>query len=92
MEIVGPVIGIGAIISFVVAGIAVVRRLPPASRGHHLESDERQLLDDVQARLGELEQLTQRIGELEERVDFSERVLGQLRERQQLGPPSADRE
>ncbi|HWP38121.1 MAG TPA: hypothetical protein VNL18_11265 [Gemmatimonadales bacterium] len=85
MEIVGPVIGIGAIISFVVAGIAVLRLLPP--RRHDLKSEDRQLLEDLQTRFGELDELKERIGELEERADFAERLLAQHREGPRLNPP-----
>jgi Tfp pilus assembly protein PilO len=86
MEIVGPVIGIGAIISFVVAGLAVLRLLPTSSR-HHLKSEERQMLDELQARLGDLDELKQRVGELEERADFAERLLAQQRETPRLSAP-----
>ena len=87
MEIVGPVMGIGAIISFIVAGIVVVRRLSPSSRHRHLDSAEHQTLEDLQARLGELDQLKQRLGEIEERVDFAERLLAKRHEELRLGPP-----
>ena len=36
---------------------------------------------------GELDQLKQRMSELEERVDFAERLLVKQREAQRLGPP-----
>lgn len=75
MEIVGPVLGIGAIIAFIVAGVLVVHRFAPESRHPGLEGEERRRLDDLEARLGELEELKRRVGELEERVDFSERLL-----------------
>ncbi|HEU5217103.1 MAG TPA: hypothetical protein VFU23_00490 [Gemmatimonadales bacterium] len=75
LEIIGPVIGFGAIISFITAGIVVVRRLAPANRGRGLEDQERQMLEDLQSRLGELDDLKHRVVELEERVDFSERLL-----------------
>ena len=89
MEIVGPVVGIGAIIAFVVAGIAVLRLLPSGSRRRALAGEERQMLEDLQTRLAELDELKQRVGELEERVDFSERVLSNRSEGQRLGPPQA---
>ena len=47
----------------------------------------REVLEDLQVRLGELDQLKERVGELEERVDFAERLLGKQREGQRLGPP-----
>ena len=49
-------------------------------------TEQGQTLDDVQARLGELDQLTQRMSDLEERVDFAERLLVKQREAQRLGP------
>jgi hypothetical protein len=78
MEIVGPVLGTGAVIAFVVAGIVMVRwltsKIPqPASRVRD---------EGVQA---QLDQLNQRIAELEERVDFAERLLAKQREAARLG-------
>ncbi len=92
MEIVGPVFGIGAIILFVAAGIVMVRLLSskiarPELKSRVADPTERdQVLEDVQSRLGELDQLTQRMSELEERVDFAERLLAQPREGQRLAP------
>ena len=50
------------------------------------------MLDDLQARLGELDELElnalkQRIGELEDRADFAERLLTKQREGQRPAPP-----
>lgn len=93
MEIVGPVIGIGAIILFVAAGIVMVRLLTskfaqPELRSRVVDPTERdQVLEDVQVRFAELDQLKQRISELEERVDFAERLLAKQREGLRLGPP-----
>jgi len=86
-------IGVGVIILCLAVGQVIVRVLTsriarpeprfrivdPAARG--------QVLEDVQARMGELDQLTHRVGELEERVDFTERLLAKQREGQRLGPP-----
>ena len=49
-------------------------------------TEQGQTLEDVQARLDELDQLKQRLSELEERVDFAERLLVKQREAQRLGP------
>ena len=93
MEIVGPVIGFGAIIFSIVAGVVTVRLATSKIKQYELkarvaEPTERDhILEDVQSRLGELDQLTQRMSELEERVDFAERLLAQPREGQRLGPP-----
>jgi Tfp pilus assembly protein PilO len=40
--------------------------------------------EDVQARLAELDDLRQRVVELEERVDFAERLLAKQREAEPL--------
>lgn len=48
-----------------------------------------QTLEDAQGRLGELDQLKQRMSELEERVDFAERLLAKQREGPRLGPAQA---
>ena len=76
-------IGFGVIIMFTVAGILTIRRFSGTAR---LDSSERQALEDVQARLGELDQVNQRVGELEERLDFAERLLAARHEEQRLGP------
>ena len=93
MEIVGPAIGIGAIILFVAAGIVMVRLFSSKIRQYELKSrvadptERDHVLEDVQVRFGELDQLKERVGELEERVDFAERLLTKQREGQRLGPP-----
>ena len=65
------------------------QRLAARRRSDPLTSDERQVLEDLQARVGELADLQRRVAELEERVDFAERVLAQQREGQRLGPPQS---
>jgi hypothetical protein len=84
MEIVGPVLGIGAIIAFIAAGIVAVRFAAsrfPLQKSSGVDLAERtQLLEDLQMRVGELDQLTERVRELEERVDFAERLLAKQRE------------
>ena len=89
MEIVGPVLGIGTIIAFVVAGIVVVRfaasRIVPRAPGEVDQGLRDQLLEDLQARVEDLGQLTQRVGELEERLDFAERLLASQRDAPRLG-------
>jgi hypothetical protein len=86
-------IGVSVIIFCIPAAIVLLRLVhpllpPPPSRpgeGDPLEGS--RLLEDVQARLGELDQLKGRIDELEERVDFAERLLAKEREDQRLPPP-----
>jgi hypothetical protein len=85
MEIVGPVVGIGAIIMFIAGGIVMVRLFSSKIARQELNAsgvdpaERDQILQDVQVRLGEIDQLKQRIGELEERVDFAERLLAKPR-------------
>ena len=83
MEILGPVFGFGAIIAFIVAGVVIVRRLAPRPS----EGVDRMMLEDLHTRLAEVDELKQRVSELEERVDFSERMLAQRSEGPRLGPP-----
>ena len=86
MEIVGPVVGIGAIIMFIVGGIVMVRLFSSKIARQELKAggvdpaERDQVLEDVHVRLGEIDQLKQRVGELEERVDFAERLLAKPRE------------
>ena len=83
MAIVGPVLGIGSIV-MIVAGAQVMVRFFNAkiaqseSKSRAVDPTERdRLLDDLQARLGELE----------ERVDFTERLLARQHEEKRLDPP-----
>lgn len=86
-------IGVGVIMLFMAAAQVMVRRFLPESARRGLRSrlvgltEQGRTLEDVQARLGELDQLKQRMSELEERVDFAERLLAKQREGQRLGPP-----
>ena len=82
---------VGMIILFGAAGIALlVRLLPPDNRRRALSDEQQQMLDDLQARLGELDAMKERIGELEERADFAERLLARQREAPQLGPAQSE--
>lgn len=78
------------LLSFTGAAVVVVsvvayhvRRLP--SRSGQLSAEE---LEDIRARLAELEQRDLRVEELEERLDFVERALGRAREATPLRNPS----
>ena len=83
-------IGVGVIVLCVATAQVLVRLLParPGLKSRVTDLTEHgQALEDVQVRLGELDQLKQRISELEERVDFAERLLAKQREGQRLAPP-----
>jgi len=85
-EIFWPTAAFGTIILTVFAGVALLRLLP-----HHksraLDRPDREALEDLQARVGQLEQLQERMSQLEERVDFAERILTKQREGERLGLP-----
>lgn len=84
-------IGVGVIILCASVGGVMVRVLasvitrPGLRSGVTDPTGRGQVLEDVQARIGELDQLTRRVGELEERVDFTERLLAKQREGPRLG-------
>jgi len=85
-EVFWPTVAFGAIILLVLGGVVLLRFLPqPKSRV--VNQPEREALEDIQVRLGQLDQIQERISELEERVDFAERVLAKQREGERLGPP-----
>ena len=45
--------------------------------------------DDLETRLGEVEHVQSRLAEIEERLDFTERLLATRRDADRLSPPSA---
>ncbi|MEO8032373.1 MAG: hypothetical protein ABJC74_07510 [Gemmatimonadota bacterium] len=45
---------------------------------------DQQRVEELEARLSDLEQVQFRVAELEERVDFAERMLGQAREQERI--------
>jgi hypothetical protein len=57
------------------------RKRPPAQRDA--------TPDDVPGRAGELENMQRRIAELEERLDFAERLLAQRRDAERVAPPKS---
>ena len=80
-------VGVGAILVLVtVLQISYVRLVPPEYRRRRWKGEPLQASDDVLSRLAELEEVKQRLGELEERVDFAERLLAKQREAGRLGP------
>ena len=83
-DVILPVMGISFIIVVTAAAVIAVRRLAghPNRSGDLTEPDVAHLtqaLDDMQHRLGELE----------ERVDFAERLLAKERVGERLNPPHA---
>lgn len=68
-----------------VLAVGHLKRQAASSAPGRLSAEE---LDDIRARLAELEQRDVRVGEIEERLDFMERVLGQSRAAKPLRDPS----
>ncbi len=80
-------VGVGAVLVLVtVLQVIYVRLMPPEYRRRRLKGEPLQASDDVQGRLAELDDVKRRLGELEERVDFAERLLAKQREPERLGP------
>lgn len=77
MEIFGPVIGIGSIVAIITGAMITLRwaviKLPKPPTP--LDPAQGQLLEELQYKVAELEDLKRRLGELEERQDFTERLL-----------------
>jgi hypothetical protein len=81
-------LGVAAILAVVsVLKVVTARLMPP---GYRQRSWRGEILppeaEDLQARLAELDELKRRVGELEERVDFAERLLARHREGERLQP------
>lgn len=85
-EVFWPTAAIAAIILLVFGAVAASRYLPqPKSR--RFDQPDRHALENLQERLGQLDQLQDRVSELEERVDFAERLMAKQREGDRLGLP-----
>jgi hypothetical protein len=84
-EVLWPTAAFGSIIALVFGGIALLRLLP--HRSGLAGRRERELLEELHDRIGQLEQLQQRVSELEERVDFAERILAKRGDDRRLAPP-----
>ena len=72
----------GAVSGGAWVGIVLLRRQ------HRLSSHQLQLVEDVERRLDELADVGNRLAEVEERLDFAERLLAREREEHKLRPPT----
>ena len=86
-EIFWPTAAFGALIVLVFGGVAALRMLP--SRARRAGHTDQPALDDLAARLDQLDHLQQRVGELEERLDFAERLIARQREGERAALPPA---
>ncbi|MGH7701121.1 MAG: hypothetical protein ACREMJ_11470 [Gemmatimonadales bacterium] len=85
-EIFWPTAAFGALILLVFGAIAALRYLPP-SKSRQVGQADPQALETLQGRLDQLDQLQERVSELEERVDFAERLIAKRREGERLALP-----
>jgi hypothetical protein len=76
--------GLTGIVSIIVRGALRLQDQKLRARSEGLGPSVQAELDDLRAQLAEQQDLRQRLSELEERVDFAERVLASQRERVQL--------
>jgi hypothetical protein len=83
-EVFWPTAAFGALI-LLISGVVAVFRFLPRPKSRAVDQPEREALE-------ELDQLRARISELEERLDFAERLLGRQREGERLGPPGEKRD
>jgi hypothetical protein len=83
-EVFWPTAGFLSIIVVVFAGFIALRLV-----GRHRSAGEpdHETLADLESRVSQLEQLQARVNELEERVDFTERILAKRRDSERLGLP-----
>ena len=70
----------GIVTGGVWVGIVLLRRQ------HRLSEQQAALFADMQRRVDELENVDQRLAEVEERLDFAERLLTTQRDAQRLSP------
>jgi hypothetical protein len=84
-------IGIGVVVTIAMplmlyGGFVAIRAFQRRLEGQRPGSDVLGELDDIRARVAELERVQDRVGELEERMDFSERMLTREKEPGPLRP------
>jgi len=91
-------IGVGFIVLCVGVAQVVARRLIPADQLRHADRlrgrrgakrEVAEALEEVEARLGELDDMRKRLAEVEERLDFAERLLTKQREAERIVPPQS---
>jgi hypothetical protein len=79
---------VGAVCVACILAIPLAIRLAPqwARGGKEHLADEAERVEELERRVVELEARQQRVAELEERLDFAERLLAQQRDAPRVGP------
>ena len=88
-DVVLPVLGFGAIVTFITGALIALRyaiHKIPARPSGRIDPARDQAIEDLQLRMGELEEMKHRMVELEERLDFAERLLAKRPEAPGLLP------
>lgn len=83
-------LGVSLICVAFFGGVGLMTRLlhpEVGKKGKRLEGERAERLEALETKVEELEQSQRRIAELEERVDFAERLLARQNEAERLTPP-----
>jgi Tfp pilus assembly protein PilO len=83
-------LGVALICVAFFGGIGIMYRfLPESAKGgkRRLDAESAERLEMLESKVQELEQGQHRLAELEERVDFAERLLARQNEAERLAPP-----
>lgn len=88
-EVALPVLAFGAVVTFITGALIALRyaiyKIPGRLSGR-IDPARDQIVDDLQLRVTELEEVKHRVIELEERLDFAERMLAKRQEGPNLLP------
>ena len=79
-----PIVAVGGFFAWMISLSPIGKAYAEKLRGHKASSGDAQGQEEL---LESVEQLRREVAELAERVDFTERMLGQQRGADRLGPP-----
>jgi len=79
-----PIVAVGGFFAWMIALSPVGKAYADKLRGHKSHAGDAEGQEEL---LESVEQLRREVAELAERVDFTERLLGQQRGAERLGPP-----
>lgn len=86
-------VGVGVICVAFFGGVTMMVRLLPESvkntKRRLAEAQGAERLEELERRMAELEGGQQRVAEIEERLDFAERLLAKRRDAERLAPPKS---